>query len=411
MCIDFRRILFMKNFSGFNYLCSTETVFGKDTEMQTASMIRKYGGTKVMIILGSSGFARQTGLLERVTGALDEANIPYIELVGVQRNPRLSFILKGIELARREKVNFLLAIGGGSVIDTGKAIAAGMKYDGDMMDFYTRKVVPEEIAPLGVICTYAGSGSETSGGTIALDDITTNAKHSYRYGHNRARFAIMNPELTYTVSSYMTASGAVDIFGHAIEAYFNYGTSYLGDQFCESCMRASVKYGLIAVENPTDYEARAELMMASSFAHNDVCRIGRSVSTGGVVNLERHLSAAYDTLHGAGVAVVMPAWIQCMIDYDETALPQLVMMANRVFGVEADPFNPKEVAREGLGRMRSWLNRMGMPSTLHKLLELDVSDVQIEEILNAVNFDKEGVFKGFGQCTWEQIHDMFISIR
>ena len=301
----------MKNFSNFTFQLPTEIVFGRDTELQTAELIKKYGGTKVMLVYGCASI-KSSGLFERVLGKLVAAGIPCVEFGGAQPNPRLTHVYEGLELAKAENVDFLLGIGGGSAIDTAKAIAAGLAYDGDIWDFFTRKAVPTSLAPLGVISTIAGSGSETSGGTVIKDDIKTNRKYSFRYSHTRASFAIMNPELTYTVSPFMTGSGAVDIFGHGVEVYFTYGASYLGDKFAESTMSAAVKYGPIALCDPTNYEARAELMLASSFAHNDTCRIGRSLPAGGVVNLERHLSGEFDTAHGAGVAVVMPAWLQYM---------------------------------------------------------------------------------------------------
>ena len=401
----------MKNFSNFVFHFPTEIVFGKDTELQTADLIKKYGGTKVMIVMDGGGFIKKNGLFDKVVATLNTAGIPFVELEGVQPNPRLSLVYKGLELVKKENVDFLLAIGGGSTIDTSKAIAAGMGYDGDVWDFYCGKAVPQKFAKLGVISTIAATGSETSGGSVILDDIKSHTKYSFKLNHTRATFAIMNPELTYTLPPFQTGAGSVDILAHAFDTYFTFGDSYLGDRFCEATMCAAVKYGPIALKDPTNYEARAELMLTSSFSHNDTCRIGRSAPAGGGHNLERHLSGSFDTAHGAGLAVMMPAWLQYMLDHDETTIPKIAQFANRVFNVEADPLNPKEVGQEGINRFRAWIKELGMPLTLHDLVRREVTDAEIDDLTQQVRYNPQGMMAGFGHCTKEDIRNLFLSVR
>lgn len=401
----------MKNFSNFTFKMTTEIVFGKDTELQTAELIKKYSGTKVLVVMDGGGFIKKSGLFDRVAGTLDDAGIPYLELEGVQPNPRLSLVYKGLEVVKKEGIDFLLAIGGGSTIDTAKAIALGMEYDGDVIDIFTQKVIPQKTAPVGAISTIAATGSETSGSAVILDDINSHTKYGFLYNHIRNVFAILNPELTYTVPPYQTGAGTADILAHTFDSYFTYGTSYLGDRFGESAMRTAVKYGPIALANPTDYEARAELMLASSFSHNDTTRIGRGRgASGGGHNLERHLSAMFDTPHGAGLAVMMPAWLQYLLDHDQTTIPKIAQFANKVFDVESDPLNPDEVAQLGINRFRVWLSALGMPATLHELAHTDITDAQIDELADSVRY-MDGQMAGFGHLSKEDVKNLFNSVR
>lgn len=403
-----------KNFTNFNFLMRSEIVFGKDTELQTAELVKKYGGTKVMIVMDGGGFIKKSGLFDRVAGTLDKAGIPYVELEGVQPNPRLSLVRKGIEIVEKEGVDFFLAIGGGSTIDTAKALALAKEYDGDVWDFFSMKAVPEKIAPVGAIITIAATGSETSGSAVLMDDITTHTKRGNMFNHIRTVFAIMNPEITYSLPAFQTGAGAADILAHAFDSYFTYGTSYLGDQFSEAAMRAAVKYGPLAIKDPGNYEYRAELLLTSSFAHNDTCRIGRARSphSGGGHNLERHLSAKYDTAHGAGLAVMMPALLQHLLDTDETTIPKIAQFAINVFDVEADPMNPKEVAQKGIKRFKDWLvNDLGMPATLKELAHKDIPDEDIDDLMSYIVPMEDGYVAAFGHLTVEGTRAIYESVR
>ena len=403
----------MKNFSNFTYHMTTEIVFGKDTEMQTAELIKKYGGTKVLIVMDGGGFIKKSGLFDRVAGTLDAAGIPYLELEGVQPNPRLSLVYKGLELVKKENIDFMLAIGGGSTIDTAKAIALGMVYDGDLWDFFSHKAIPQKTAPVGAISTIAATGSETSGSAVIMDDINTHTKYGFLYNHIRTVFAIMNPELTYTVPAYHTGAGTADILAHTFDSYFTYGTSYLADRFSESTMCTAVKFGPIALKDPTNYEARAELLLTSSFSHNDTCRIGRArlPFTGGGHNLEGHVSGMLDTAHGAGLAVMMPALLQYVLDHDETTISKIAQFAIKVFAVDPNPLELKEVAQEGIDRFRAWLKELGMPETLHELAHREITDKHIDDLVESLRYDENGLLMAFGHSTKEDARNIFLSVR
>ena len=235
----------MKTFTNFSFHMFTDILFGKDTQSQVAQMIKKHGGTKVMLVYGG-GSVKKIGLYDTVTSKLNEAGIPFVELSGVQPNPRRSLAIKGLETAQKEGVDFLLAIGGGSAIDTAKAIALGLANGSDFWQFY-RGAVPEKIAKVGTIHTIAAAGSETSGSTVILDDLDTGHKFGIMYSVCRPVFAIMNPELTYSVGHYQTAVGTADIFAHTFDRYFMEPASHLCDEYCEGTLRTVVKYGPIAV--------------------------------------------------------------------------------------------------------------------------------------------------------------------
>jgi alcohol dehydrogenase YqhD (iron-dependent ADH family) len=247
---------------------------------------------------------------------------------------------------------------------------------------------------------------------VLFRSINTHSKSGVVLDYCRTRFAIMNPELTYTVPPFQTGSGTTDVLAHAFDSYFTYGDSYLADKFCESTMCAAVKYGPIALKDPTNYEARAELMLTSSFSHNDTCRIGRdrTLPRGGGHNLE-NMSSLFDVTHGAGLAVTMPAFLQYLVDSDETTLPKIAQFANRVFNVECDPRNLGEVAQEGINRFRNWLKLLGMPATLNELIHREITDVEIDKLVGNVRFNKEGVMHSFGHLTKEDVQDIYQSMR
>ena len=399
-----------KIFQSFDFQMKSEIVFGKDTELRTGELVKKYGGSKVMIVMDGGGFIKASGLFDRVAGSLAEAGIPYVELEGVQPNPRLSLARKGLEIVKQEGVHFMLAIGGGSTIDTAKAIALGMVYDGDFWDFFTGKV-PEKIAPVGAISTIAATGSETSGSAVIMDDIDSKTKLGNMFNHIRTVFAILNPELTYSVPRYQTGCGSADIFAHSYDSYMTYATSYLGDRFSEATMRTAVKYGPIALNDPTNYEARAELLLTASFAHNDVCRIGRGGSFGPGHNLERHLSAMFDSAHGAGLAVMMPAHLEYVIEHDETVIPKIAELGINVFGVQADPLDMKTTAYESIRAFRAWLGVLGMPTTLKELAKRDVTDEEITELVESVTYTPDGYMPAFGKCDKEGVRAIFEAVR
>ena len=374
-----------KIFQDFNYKMGTELVFGKDAELKTGKMIKKYGGTKVIIVTDGGGFIKSSGLFDKVAKTLDEEGLPYIELEGVQPNPRLTLALEGIKKSQEFGVDFVLAIGGGSTIDTAKTIALQLAYDGDVMDFYTGSV-PEKMIPVGSIATIAATGSESSGSAVIYDDIDTKTKLSFMFNHIRCSFAILNPEITYTVPAFQTGAGSADIFAHAFDSYMCYSTSYLGDSFAESAMRTAVKYGPLCIKEPTNYEYRAEMLLDASFAHNDTCRIGRDgFPSGGAHLIEAHMTAVFDTAHGAGLAVLMPALLQYGLDHKEETWPKIAQFSNRVFDVVVDPKDLKLTCQLGINRFRHWLkDELGMPATLTELARREITDEDMDNIMSRV---------------------------
>ena len=355
----------MKTFTNFNFHMYTEIVFGKDTQAQVAELVKKHGGSKVMFVYGG-GSIKRSGLYDTVVKSLDDGGIPFVELGGVKPNPLCSLVDKGYKLALAEKVDFMLGVGGGSAIDTAKGIALAIANDGEYWQFYNGTPATK-MAPVGVIHTIAAAGSETSRSSVLVDD-ATRQKKGFLWAPCRPVFAIMNPELTYTVSKYQTGAGAADIFAHTVSRYFTAAASALGDEYAEGTMRTVVKYGPIAVECPGDYEARAELMLAGSFSHNDVTGIGRDAERGGEHGLESQLSGYYDTAHGAGLAVVMPAWLQYIADNGSAdQVARVARFGVKVFGADPDMSDVKATADDGLRRFRSWIKSIGMPLTLREL--------------------------------------------
>jgi alcohol dehydrogenase YqhD (iron-dependent ADH family) len=359
-----------------------------------------------MLVYGG-GSIKRIGLYGRVTEALRAAAIPFIELGGVQPNPRRSLVEQGIKLAKAEGVDFPLAVGGGSSIDTAKAIALALANNGEYWAFYNGREV-EKIAPMGTIHTISAAGSETSGSTVLVDDLETGRKKSLMWATCRPRFAIMNPELTYSVSPYQTGAGASDILAHTVSRYFSNVDCHLGDEYAEGTMRTVVKYGPLAVAEPDNYEARAELMLAGSFSHNDLTGIGRSGPRGGEHGLESQLSGHYDTAHGAGLAVVMPAWLQYIAD---TGTPEqiarIAQFGVKVFGAEVDMADPKGAADEGLRRFRSWLKSLGMPLTLK---ELGIPKIDLEGVVERCLAIWNGVVKGWVDLDEKAVRAIFTSI-
>ncbi len=397
----------MKLFSNFELHLYTEIVFGKGTEGQTGELVDKHGGTKVMLVYGG-GSIKKSGLYDRVAKSLSAAGIPFVELAGVLPNPRRSFVDKGIALAREQGVDFILPVGGGSTLDTAKAISFALCYEGDWWDLYTHKAVPQARIPVGSIHTISAAGSETSTSSVIVDDVDTGLKHGCGGPLARPVFAIMNPELTYSVSNYHTGAGTADIFAHTFDRYFCADDCALGDAFAEGLLRTVVHYGPIAFQKPDDYEARAELMLCGTFSHNDITGIGHSGSRrGGAHALESVISSLFDSAHGAGLAVVMPAWLQVMANKDKDARSRVAKFAINVFGVNADLADHMGVAQEGIRRFRFWLSDIGMPSTLSKL---GVKKSDINTLVSCSGFGGDGQVGGYRTFTREELVDFYQSI-
>ncbi|MDR3121424.1 MAG: iron-containing alcohol dehydrogenase [Clostridiales bacterium] len=395
----------MGQFTDFSFHMYTEIVFGKKTEEKVAELVKKHGGSKVMLVYGG-GSIKKIGLYDTVTKALKDGGLPFVELGGVQPNPRRSLVDKGYKAALDAKVDFLLGVGGGSAIDTAKGIALALANDGDYWQFYNGTPA-KKMAPVGVIHTIAAAGSETSRSSVLVDD-ATHQKKGFMWDPCRPVFAIMNPELTYSVSPYQTAAGAADILAHTVSRYFTLGESRLGDEYGEGTMRTVVKFAPVAVARPDDYEARAELMLAGSFSHNDVTGIGRDAARGGEHGLESQLSGYYDTAHGAGLAAVMPAWLQYIADRGTPEqVARIARFGVKVFGADPDLSDIKATADDGLVRFRAWVKSIGMPLTLK---ELGVPKKDLADVIQRCVDINGGEVPGFVALDKAAVTEIFTSI-
>lgn len=371
----------------FEYFSPTRFVFGRDVENQAGERARELGAHKVLLHYGS-GSAVRSGLIARVRRSLEEAGLEAVELGGAQPNPRSTLVYQGISLCREQGVDFILAVGGGSVIDSAKAMALGVPYPGDFWDFYCKKATPQAALPVGVILTMAAAGSEGSNSAVITHE-PENLKRGLHSEFNRPRFALMNPALTMTLPAYQTASGATDMMAHVLERYFTREQGVdLTDRLCEAVLMAVIKAAPAALKNPEDYEARAQLMWASTVAHNDSVGLGR-VGDWASHQLEHELSAKYDVAHGAGLAVVFPAWMRYQLRNDTRLLCQLAV---RVWGCEMDENHPERTALQGIERFEAFLKSIGMPLSFE---DLGAKEEDIPELAAQVKYADNGLVGNF----------------
>ena len=345
----------------FTFYSPTYFVFGKDTENQAGEYVKKFGGSKVLIHYGG-GSVVKSGLLDRVKASLDKESIPYVLLGGVKPNPRSGLVYEGIELCKKENVDFILAVGGGSTIDSSKAIAAGTVYDGDFWDFYQGKTITEAL-PVGTILTIAAAGSEGS-----PDSVITKEEGMIKRGASgdaiRPKFSILNPALTQTLPAYQSAAGITDIMAHLYERYLtNTAEVEVTDRLIEALLLTMRHEGPRVIEDPNNYEARANIMWAGMMAHNNSCGVGRTQDWNSH-NIEHELSALYDCAHGAGLAVTMPAVFTYVMKHDVMRFAQV---ATRVWGCQMDFTNPEVTAKAGIEALRNFLISIGMPKNFEEL--------------------------------------------
>ena len=361
----------------FNFYAPTRVVFGKNSEEQLSQLIRQYGGTKVLVHYGG-GSARKSGLLDKVEAMLNDAKIDFVELGGVVPNPLLSKVREGIELCRKEGVDFILAVGGGSVIDSSKAIGYGVGYDGDLWDFWDGKAVPQSCLPIGVMLTIPAAGSEMSSSCVVTNDEGM-LKRGFNSDLCRCKFAIMNPERTYTLPPYQTAAGATDIMMHTMERYFSkYQDMTLTDAISEALLRTVKDCALVVMEQPEDYRCRAQIMWASSLAHNDLteCGTGKDFATH---KMEHELSALFGVTHGAGLAALWPSWARYVKDKH---ISRFAQFAVNVMGVANDFAHPDETAEKGIRAIEEFYHKIGMPINIHELLGREITDAEIDVMVD-----------------------------
>lgn len=355
----------------FNFYAPTFFAFGKGRESDCGELVKKFGGSKVLIHYGGGSVVR-SGLLDRVTDSLEKAGVKFIKLGGVMPNPRSGLVYEGIKLCREEKVDFILAVGGGSTIDSAKAIAAGVVYDGDFWDFYQGKLI-EEALPVGTILTIAAAGSEGS-----PDSVITHEDGMIKRGASgdaiRPKFSILNPELTETLPAYQTACGITDIIAHLYERYLtNTSDVEVTDRLIESLILTMKTEAPKVMKNLQDYQARANIMWAGMVAHNNIVGVGRSQDWTSH-QIEHELSALYDCAHGAGLAVTMPAVFIYNMSHDVMRFAQIAV---RVWGCQMDFVHPEITAKEGIEALHSFLISIGMPKNFE---ELGAKEEDIEKL-------------------------------
>ena len=382
----------------FVFTHPTDIVFGKDAEAKTGELISGLG-RKVLFHYGG-GSIKANGVYEKVRKSLDAAGIEVYELGGVAPNPRISLVYEGIEVCKKHGLEAILAVGGGSVIDSAKGIAAGAMVDHDVWDFYDGKAEPKAALPIGVVLTIPAAGSEASPGSVVTRK-ETSEKRFFNTDLVRPAFAIMNPESTYSLPPYQTAAGLADIMSHVFERYFTKEPAVgYSDRLCEATLKTIVEFGPRVLEKPRDYDARAQVMWAGTIAHNDLLGRGREEDWSSHM-IEHELSGEYDVTHGAGLAVIFPAWMRYVYKED---VDRFVRFAVEVWGVENNKADPDRTALEGINRLVRFFKSIGMPTTLG---ELGIEDDRFEEMArNAVRGETIGFFKSLNADDVVKIYEL-----
>ena len=360
----------------FNFYAPTRVVFGRDAEKKIGQLVKACGASKVLIHYGG-GSAERSGLLSVVRQQLSDAGMSFVELGGVVPNPLLSKVEEGIGLCRQENVDFILAVGGGSVIDSSKAIGYGVPYDGDVWDFWCGKA-PEKCLPIGAVLTIPAAGSEMSSSCVITKDEGL-LKRGVNSDLCRCKFAVMNPERTYTLPPYQTAAGATDIMMHTMERYFSkYEDMTLTDAIAEALLRTVKDAALVVMQHPEDYRHRAQIMWAGSLAHNDLTECGTEKDFA-THRLEHELSALFGVTHGAGLAALWPSWARYV---KGKHLNRFVQFAVNVMGVENDFSHPDETAEKGIVAIEDFYRKIGMPTNIHELLGREITADEIEVLVD-----------------------------
>lgn len=387
----------------FEYYTPTKVVFGKNTEKQAGELVKAFGGTKVLVHFGGQS-AKKSGLLDRICNSLEEAGLSYVTLGGVVPNPHLSKVYEGIELCKKEGVDFILAVGGGSVIDSGKAIGYGVANEGDVWDFYAKKRTAKACLPIGAVLTIAAAGSEMSNSSVI-----TNEDGWLKRGYNddvcRCKFAVMNPELTYTLPAYQTASGCVDILMHTMERYFTKAeNTMLTDSVAEGLMRTVIYNAKVLAEDPENYDARAQVMWAGSLSHNGLTGCGTEGDWASH-QLEHELGGMFDVAHGAGLAAVWGSWARYV--YKEKPA-RFAQFAANVFNIPWNSSNLEQMALDGIQAMEAFYRSIHMPTSLAEL-GVNPTEEQIQELAKKCSFMGKrtvGTFKVLQIPDMEAIYKM-----
>lgn len=383
----------------FTYYSPTRFVFGKGTVNEAGKQTAALGAKKALIVYGSS-HAERSGLLKRVVDSLKAENIEVVLFGGVRPNPVDGPVYKGIEVCREQGIDFVLALGGGSVIDTAKGIAMGAVNEGEVWDFYARKRMPQKALPVGVILTIPAAGSEGSGNTVITQESTL-LKRSATGECLRPRFSILDPELTYSLPLYQTACGIVDMMAHIFERYFtNTEAVDLTDQMCEAVLRSIIAAGNAIRENINDTDARDTLLWAGTVAHVNILGVGR-IEDWSVHALEHEMSALYDVAHGAGLAITYPHWMRYQLQFKKA---RFVQLATRVFGV-APKANDDETALEGIAKLSEFWTSLGMPTRLSEIPGFKESDIAI--MAKKAKRSRPGELGNFNPLNDKQVEEVY----
>ncbi|WP_439185324.1 iron-containing alcohol dehydrogenase [Carboxylicivirga taeanensis] len=376
----------MKNFT---YEVPTKILFGKNRVTEISSEILRYGN-KVLLAYGG-GSIKQSGLYDTVVKVLEDGGIQFVELSGIQPNPRIESVREGIRLCRENDVQFILGVGGGSVIDCIKAISMGVDYKGDVWDFYIRKAKIDKVLPIGTVLTLAATGSEMNGGSVISND-ETQEKRAAGDDSLRPRFSVLDPSYTFTVNKWQTAAGVVDVMSHIFEQYFTQDKgTFVQDAIAEGILKTCIHYGPVLLEEPDNYEARANMMWASSLALNGLTGTGKLFGDWATHMMEHEVSAIYDLTHGAGLAILFPVWMEYVLD--ETTAPKLAQYSRNVWGITAT--DDRQAAQEGIAQTRKFFTSLNMPASLG---EVDIDGAHISTMSEgACKFGPLGMFKKLGK--------------
>jgi len=380
----------------FNFQNATELIFGKGVEEKVGKKVANFG-KKVLLHYGGTSL-KKYGLYEKVIASLKAESLEIFELGGVLPNPRVSLVREGITLCRDNNIDFILVVGGGSAIDSGKAIGAGVKYQGDVWDLFDGKGEVTEALPLGVVLTIPAAGSESSSGTVITNE---DGWYKKSFGGNflRPKFSIMNPEITFTLPSYQTAAGAVDIMAHVMERYFTNETHVeLTDRLSEGVLKTVISNTPKALDFPEDYNSRAELMISSTIAHNGLLDIGRQ-SDWASHAIEHELSGIYDLTHGAGLAIIFPAWMKYVY---RSNIDRFIQFAVRVWNVEMNFNDPESTVLEGIKKMEEFFTSIDMPT---RLSQANIDSDRFEEMASKATENRS--IGNFMKLTKEDIINIY----
>ena len=385
----------------FEFISPTKFAFGKNAEERIGELAAEHG-KKALVHYDMGTFVKDSGILDRVIKSLNAAGVKTVELGGVQPNPRDTKVYEAIELCRKENVDVIVAVGGGSTIDSCKATSLGVKYDGDFWDFYSGKATPTESLPIGVVLTIPAAGSEDSNGSVITKEEGM-LKRACDCDIIRPKFAALNPELTYTLPAFQTACGAADIMAHVMERYFTNTTGVdFTDRMCEATLQSVMHSARILMKDDKNYDARADIMWAGMVAHNNILGVGREQDWSSHL-IQHELSGMYDIAHGAGLAVIFPAFLRYQYKHNVMRVAQF---ANRVFGVSMDFENPERTAIEGIDRLEAFFREIGLPTTFKELGAKEEDIPAMAAKCNTNNGELVGYFNPLSKKQVEEVYKL-----